>query len=67
MSNRAALVAWWVKRNLRPMIHEAAKVVPMRTLGEALVGYGVTILHGDGMSRDEVVAVVDKALAGPSG
>lgn len=65
MKNTAALAAWWVRRNLKPMLREAARIVPLRVLGEALVSHGVSIMAGDGATRAEVDAVVAAAFAEP--
>jgi len=63
---RTKLAVWWIKQNLKPLVREAAKMIPMRHIGEALVEYGVTVMVGDGASRDEVSAVVEAAFVEPT-
>jgi len=64
--SKAKLALWWIKMNLKPMVREAARMIPMRTIGEALVSYGVNIMVGDGANREEVSAVVEAAFVEPA-
>ena len=52
------LAAWWARRNLQPIVRQAAKVLPLRDIGEALVSYGATIMLADGARVAEIEDVV---------
>lgn len=57
-----AAVRHWVDQNLKPLLHSATKVMRLSQLAGILIGYGVSMGKGDGMSDAELRTCLEEAM-----
>lgn len=59
-----AMAKAYIDQTMRPLFRHAIHIMGVRTLGELLIGYGISCVRGDGMTAEEIRSeIVEPALA----